>query len=190
MRRIVRSRMAVLFALLFGMASLTAGCSVTIINEVPDSGDDTQVDGTDPTGDDGSDSAGDTDSAAGDDGDTTSTEGNPNSPCTDKTNIHVSYVNQSAARVVFVENFRDSANQVISSSILALQAAGDPDDTIEKCMTCPWQAGIRNIRYIRDGVTTLVTFPEDLFRGDFSCGDQITFVFQDDGSVSATATTP
>ena len=177
----LRIRMMALSVLMIGLMSLAVGCSVTIVNEVPDNGDDTEVAGSDPT-DDGS--------GVADDGGTTSDDGNPNSPCPDSTNIYVSYVNQSAARVVFVENFRDASNQVVSAKILALQAAGDPDDTQDKCITCPWQAGIRNIRYVQNGVTTSVEFPSDLFQGDFSCGDLITFVFQDDASVDVTAVSP
>ena len=171
----LRIRMMALSVLTIGLMSLVAGCGATIINAPPD---------------DGSDVADDDDSTTGNDGGTTSGGGNPNSPCPDNTNIYVSYVNESAARVVFVEGFRDASNQVISGSILALQAAGDPDDTQDKCITCPWQAGIRNIRYVQDGVTTSVPFPSDLLQGDFSCGDQITFVFQDDASVDVTAASP
>lgn len=185
----LRIRMMALSGLMIGLMTSVVGCEVTIVNLPPDNGDDTEVDGSDPT-DDGSGVADDGDSATGDDGGTTSSEGNPDSPCADTTNIHVSYVNQSAARVVFVENFRDASNQVVSAKILALQAAGDPDDTQDKCMTCPWQAGIRNIRYVQDGVTTSVPFPSDLFQGDFSCGDQITFVFEDNASVHVTAQSP
>jgi hypothetical protein len=163
----LRIRMMALSVLTIGLMSLVVGCEVTIINAPPDD-----------------------DSTTGNDGGTTSGGGNPNSPCPDNTNIYVSYVNESAARVVFVENFRDASNQVVSGSILALQAAGDPDDTQDKCITCPWQAGIRNIRYVQDGVTTSVPFPSDLLQGDFSCGDQITFVFQDDASVDVTAASP
>jgi hypothetical protein len=185
----LKNRMMVLSILTIGLMSLGVGCSVTIVNELPDNGDDTEVGGSDPA-DDSSDSTDNGDSSSEDDSDTTPTEGNPNSPCADNTNIYVSYVNQSSARVVFVENFRDSSNQPVSSKILTLQVAGDADDTLEKCMTCPWQAGIRNINYSRDGVMTVVRYPSDLFQGDFSCGDQITFIFQDDESVDVTASSP
>ena len=185
----LRIRMMALSVLTIGLMSLVVGCEVTIINALPDDGDDTEVSGSDPA-DDGSDVTDDGDSSSGDDDDATSDEGNPNSPCADKTNISVSYVNQSAARVVFVESFRDASYQVVSAKILTLQVAGDPDDTLDKCIPCPWQAGIRNIRYVQDGVTTLVPYPSDLFQGNFSCGDQITFVFHDDESVDVTAASP
>jgi len=171
----LRIQMLTLSVLTIGLMSLAIGCEVTIINAQPN---------------DGSGLANGDDSTTGNDGNTTSDEGNPNSPCTDKTNIYVSYVNKSSARVVFVENFRDSSNQVVSGSMMTLQAAGDADDTQDKCITCPAQAGIRNVRYVEDSVTTSVPFPTDLTQGDFICGDQITFVFQDGESVDVTVTTP
>lgn len=177
----LKIRMMAFSVLMIGLMSLVVGCDVTVINAPPGDGGDTEVSGSDVADDDNS--------TTGNDEGTTSDGGNPNSPCQDNTNIYVSYVNASAARVVFVENFRDASNQVVSGSMILLQAAGDPDDTLDKCITCPWQAGIRNIRYVLDGVTTLVPYPSDLLQGDFSCGDQITFVFQD-ASVDVTAISP
>jgi hypothetical protein len=195
-----RIRVIAFWFLLAGLMCLGTGCYVNVMLPPSDDSGDTQVDGSDSSDSDGSTATDDGGSGTADDG-TTDTgggadtdpgddEGNPNSPCPDQTNIYVSYVNESAARVVFVENFRDADNQVVSGSILALQATGDADSTLAKCITCPAQAGIRNIRYVLDGVTTYVDYPSDLFLGSFSCGDQITFVFKDGGSVESFAETP
>lgn len=173
-----------LATLAIGLMNMAPGCGTAV---PPDDGSDTQTDGStpslpdEPPPTDGSPDTG-TDPAA--------PEPNPNSPCENQTDIYVSYVNQSSARVVFVENFRDEANKALSSSILSLQVTGTSGDVRHRCITCPYQAGIRNIRYIRDGVTTAVPYPQDLFRGTFQCGDHITFVFTDNGSVETSVETP
>jgi len=169
---------AVSFSVLF---ILGATCDVTSV-VTSDDGGGTQTDGSDSVDGDGA--------GTGDGGGSTSEEANPNSPCTDQTNIYVTYVNESSARIGFVENFEDEANHSLSSSSLILQAAGDQDATRDKCITCPWRAGIRNIRYIEDGETTTVPFPDDLYRGEFSCGDNITYVFKDNASVDTLVETP
>jgi len=156
-----------------GLLNLGAVCEMSVV--VPQQEEDgTQVSGSD----------------TGDDGGSTPIVGNPNSPCSDQTDIYVSFVNQSTAKVGFVENFRDEENHSLSAAIWVLQAAGDSGDTRNKCITCPWQAGIRNIKYILNGETTWVSYPEDLFRGDFTCGDNITFTFKENGSVETSVETP
>jgi hypothetical protein len=157
-----------------GMMSLGSVCDTTEV-VISDGGGDGQVDGTDPNNGGGSDPG---------------EEPNPNSSCEDQTDIYVSYVNESSARVGFVENFRDQAYNSLSASIHLLRAAGDPDAAKDKCITCPWQAGVRNITYIQDGESIKVTPPPDLYRGDFKCGDNITFVFKADMTVVTSVATP
>jgi hypothetical protein len=176
--------------LVIGLLGLAVACSVTVVVPPADDGDGTELSGSDTTNGDGTSTGGGGSTDGTDDGGATSGDGNPNSPCADQTNVYVLYVNESAARVVFVENFRDDANQVVSGAILVLQAAGDADDTRDRCITCPYQAGIRNIKYAQDGAQTSVPYPDDLFRGEFRCGDQITFTFKASGSVSTSVTTP
>ncbi|UCD28399.1 MAG: hypothetical protein JSV03_15145 [Planctomycetota bacterium] len=175
-----------------GLMSLGTMCEMTaVIPQEDGTGSGTGDDGGTTTGDDGGTTTGDDGgTTTGDDGDTTTEEPNPNSPCPDQTNIYVSYVNESTARVGFIENFRDQAYQSLSASSLVLQAAGDSGATREKCITCPWQAGLRNIKYIQNGQSTWVQYPPDLFRGDFRCGDNITFVFKDNATVDTLVETP
>jgi hypothetical protein len=187
MPAMIRTWTGALIVLGLGLAGVGTACNVTI--EVsPDGGDNTQVAGSDPgtTGGTTPPTGGSTNDQATPGSD----QGNPNSPCSDLTNVYVSYVNKSSARVGFVENCRDDAYGVLAASIFVLEAAGQAGDTQTKCIACPHQAGVRNIKYIRDGVQTAVPYPSDLMRGSFQCGDNITFVFNENGTVSTQVSTP
>lgn len=164
-----------------------AGCNLTV-EVYPDGSDNTQVGSAPPGGETPTDGTPQT--PAPTPATTPDAAGNPDSPCADQTNIYVSYVNRSSARVGFVESFRDQANQSLAASIYVLEAAGHSKDTRHKCITCPYQAGIRNVKYIRDGNQTAVPYPADLFSGAFRCGDHITFTFHENGSISTSVETP
>ena len=176
-------RWSMLAGILAALVCMGALCEVTIVNPPADNtGETGGTGGTGGTGDpDGTGDLGDGDMGDGDTGD----GGNPDSSCAHPTDIEVYYINESTARVVFVEYFRDSSNASIASSIHALKAAGDPDATVIKCITCPYLAGIRNIRYVEDGVTTYAPYPADLIRPAFACGNRITYTFGADGTVTA-----
>jgi len=178
----------VLAGLVLMLGSFQQGCEVTLVMPEDDAGD-TQVGGSD-AGTDNTGGTGGTDVAGDSTGDDNEgIEPNPNSPCADGTNIYVSYVNESSYRIGFVENFRDASNQVVSGSMVLLDAAGGANSTRNKCITCPAQAGIRNIKYVQNAVETAVPYPADLMRGAFVCGDHITFLFQA-GGVSTSVETP
>ncbi len=121
--------------------------------------------------------------------DTTPDEPNPNSPCSDGTNIHVTYVNESSAVVNFVEAFTDQAGASVSAKMVVLGAAGETPATASKCIPCPYRAAVRNISFTENGTERIPVGPE-LTRGQFKCGDNITFVFKPDHSITVAAATP
>jgi len=177
-------RWGMLAVLLACLTSMGAVCEMTVVNPPADNTDlspvtDDTDDATDPTGDEPSD-----------DDDDMNASGNPNSSCADTTDVEVVYVNASSARVVFVENFRDESYAVLSSKMLTLQAAGDSGDEISKCIPCPYQAGIRNIKYVEDSIVTSVSYPDDLYQPAFTCGDRITFTFGADSTVRTSVQSP
>lgn len=152
-----------------------SGCSVTVVAPA-----------TDTAGDEGSTTGGGT--TTGGDSSTTTNASNPNSPCPDRSNIYVSYVNESMSRITFVENFTDVNQQWVSAKMVVVGPAGDAGAKVEKCIACPWKAGIRNISYIEDGIRAPA--PADLSKGQFQCGDHITFTFKADHSISTAVETP
>lgn len=166
------------------LAGVWAGCNITI-QMPPDGDDDAQVGGSTPDNPDNetppaNDPTPPTDDAGG----------NPNSQCADQTNVHVTYKNEASGRVSFVESFRDESYAVLAGSILVLEPAGTTDDTRSKCIACPNQAGIRNLQYMVNGAWISVPYPDDVFRGEFQCGDNITFIFNSNRSVSIQVETP
>jgi len=165
----------VIAALSIGLPILNLGCTVNLV--VPESGDAGTASGTDST-------------TTGNDAGTTTEESNPNSPCADKTNVYVSYVNQSSAQITFVESLRDESDRIVSAKMMLLQPVGDADANWDKCIDCPWKMGIKNLSFIEGGHTTKPSLPADLTRANFKCGDHVTFVFKTDYSVSATVVTP
>jgi hypothetical protein len=183
MPAIIRTWSVALVVLGIGLAGLWAACNVTI-QMPPEGEDDTQVGGSIPDNPDDGTPPADDPTPPDDD------PGNPNSPCPDPTNIYVTYKNEWSARVSFIEGFRDESYAVLAGAIYVLEPAGTAGDTQNKCITCPNQAGIRSVQYLRDGAWTFEPYPSDLFRGAFKCGDHITFVFKNDGSVTTQVETP
>ncbi len=127
----------------------------------------------------------DNDGASNDNGvatnDNTSGSGNG---CEDRNNLRVTYVNDSAVRVVFVENHRDASNTAVSARILSLQPKGSSGGTRVECIECPQTVGVRNIDYFDASPSSEGETPPDISRGAFRCGGGVTITFLADKTVS------
>lgn len=104
--------------------------------------------------------------------------------CEDRNNLRVTYVNDSAVRVVFVENHRDASNTAISARILSLQPKGSSGATRVECIECPQTVGVRNIDYFDANPSSEGETPADISRGAFRCGGGVTITFLADKTVS------